>query len=320
MATQKRKTIALNPLRDIQSKVKLAEKPVKDSLVEGSAPTSSVKKVAAAAKKVPASVANTKLEKSAAKITKTASKNVKYTTAEQNAKPAPLLPVKRSKAPSKTQSSVANPEVVTSASTEDILSAAQKGAALEGANEIFEAELSLVSAPTRDALFADGGSYATGKKTVAKWSKISLATILLPNSLLEYAAISGIQLKMLHELSRAYGIPFQADGVKVIIGSILGGSVAYFLSDLYSNWVKVIPVVGKPIAFLSEPAMAYITTYAVGFVFLEHFENNGSFQDIELEQIKKSIKLKISEKYQELVKSNKLTGSKRFFGFKNASA
>ncbi len=315
MATQKRKTIALNPLRDIQSKVKSPEK-----MVEESNSASSFKKATSATKKVPASAANTKLEKPAAKRTNATSKNAKHSTAEQLAKSAPVLPVKRSKAPSKKQSPVTSADPVANPAAEEILSVTKKGAALEGANEIFEAELSLVSAPTRDALFADGGSYAAGKKTVAKWSKISLATILLPNSLLEYAAISGIQLKMLHELSRAYGIPFKADGVKVIIGSILGGSVAYFLSDLYSNWVKVIPVVGKPIAFLSEPAMGYITTYAVGFVFLEHFENNGSFQDIELEQIKKSIKLKIAEKYQELVKGNKLTGSKRFFGFKNAHA
>ena len=315
MATQKRKTIALNPLRDIQSKVKSSEE-----TVEESNSASSFTKATSETKKVPELAANAKLEKPAAKTTKAASKNAKHSTAEQLAKAAPVLPVKRSKAPSKKQSPVTSADPIANPATEEILSFTKKGAPLEGANQIFEAELSLIPAPTRDALFADGGSYAAGKKTVAKWSKISLATILLPNSLLEYAAISGIQLKMLHELSRAYGIPFKADGVKVIIGSILGGSVAYFLSDLYSNWVKVIPVVGKPIAFLSEPAMAYITTYAVGFVFLEHFENNGSFQDIELEQIKKSIKLKISEKYQELVKSNKLTGSKRFFGFKNASA
>ena len=320
MATQKRKTIALNPLRDIQSKAKLADKPVKDSLVKVSKPAPSFKKVTSVTKKVSASAADTKLEKSAVKKSKIVAKSAKHSTPEPLVKAAPASSVKRSKAPSKTQSSAATPDAVASTATEEKLNSAKKGTALEGANEIFEAELSLISAPTRDALFADGGSYEVGKKTVAKWSKISLATIVLPNSLLEYAAISGIQLKMLHELSRTYGIPFKADGVKVIIGSILGGSVAYFLSDLYSNWVKVIPVVGKPIAFLSEPAMAYLTTYAVGFVFLEHFENNGSFQDIELEQIKKSIKLKISEKYKELVKGNKLTGTKGFFSFKNVSA
>jgi uncharacterized protein (DUF697 family) len=320
MATQKRKTIALNPLRDIHSKGKLAHKPLKDSLVKVPKSASSLKKVTAVTKGVPASGVNAKLDKPAVKRSKPVSKSVNQATTEPLVKPTLASLVKGSKAPPKTQSSVTNPDAVAGAMAEEKLSAVKKGAAPEGANEIFEAELSLISSPTRDALFSDGGSYAVGKKTVLKWSKISLATIVLPNSLLEYAAISGIQLKMLHDLSRIYDIPFKADGVKVIIGSILGGSVAYFLSDLYSNWVKVIPVVGKPIAFLSEPAMAYLTTYAVGFVFLEHFENNGSFQDIELEQIKKSIKLKISEKYKELVKGNKLTGTKRFFSFKNVSA
>lgn len=283
MATQKRKTIALNPLKDIKSKAGSTVESANPSSVKkppakASPKISSVKKSAEAREPKKLKTSNPKV---AAKPDSDADKNLGAKNDSVSARGA-LIP--------------------------------------EGASEIFEAELSLISAPTHDALFADGLSYELGQKTVIKWSRISLATILLPNSILEYAAISGVQLKMLHDLSRIYGIPFKADAVKVIIGSILGGSVAYFLSDIYANWVKVIPVVGKPIAFLTEPAMAYVTTYAVGYVFLEHFENNGSFQDIELEKMKKTIKLKISEKYKELIKNNKLTGSKRFFGVKDVPA
>lgn len=283
MATQKRKTIALNPLKDIKSKA--------GSTVESANPSSVKKPPAKASPKI------SSVKKSA---DASEPKKLKTSSSKVAAKP----------------DSDADKNL---GAKNDSVSA--RGAVIpEGASEIFEAELSLISAPTHDALFADGLSYELGQKTVIKWSRISLATILLPNSILEYAAISGVQLKMLHDLSRIYGIPFKADAVKVIIGSILGGSVAYFLSDIYANWVKVIPVVGKPIAFLTEPAMAYVTTYAVGYVFLEHFENNGSFQDIELETMKKTIKLKISEKYKELIKNNKLTGSKRFFGVKDVPA
>jgi hypothetical protein len=40
----------------------------------------------------------------------------------------------------------------------------------------------------------------------------------------------------------------------------------------------------------------------VGYVFLEHFHNKGTFQDIELKHFKESIKNKVSEKYQLLLK------------------
>jgi hypothetical protein len=62
-----------------------------------------------------------------------------------------------------------------------------------------------------------------------------------------------------------------------------------------------------------------VTTYAVGLVFLEHFERNGSFQNIDLESIKKSIKEKVNQKYQELLKSKKLMGGKNLFGLNKAS-
>lgn len=283
MATQKRKTIALNPLKDFKSKA--------GSTIESANPSSVKKAAAKASPKI-----------SSAKKSPKASEAKKLKSSNSKAAAKPHLDANKNLG-AKNDSVSARGTIIP-----------------EGASEIFEAELSLISAPTHDALFADGLSYELGQKTVIKWSRISLATILLPNSILEYAAISGVQLKMLHDLSRIYGIPFKADAVKVIIGSILGGSVAYFLSDIYANWVKVIPVVGKPIAFLTEPAMAYVTTYAVGYVFLEHFENSGSFQDIDLEKMKKTIKLKISEKYKELIKNNKLTGSKRFFGVKDVPA
>jgi uncharacterized protein (DUF697 family) len=143
---------------------------------------------------------------------------------------------------------------------------------------------------------------------------------VLPNTIIEYVVISGIQLKMLRDMSSLYGIPFKADALKVILGSVLGGGIAYFLSDIYSGLVKSIPFVGKPIALLSEPAIAYVTTYAVGFVFLEHFERNGSFDNINLEQMKVSIKNKMAEKYRELLKKKSSIGKKSASGFEKASA
>jgi uncharacterized protein (DUF697 family) len=191
---------------------------------------------------------------------------------------------------------------------------------VETANDIFDAELSSSSTSFKRAIVVSCNRFEQGERIVQKWSKISLATILLPNTIVEYVVISGIQLKMLRDMSHLYGIPFKADAFKVILGSILGGGVAYFLSDVYSGLVKNIPFVGKPIALLSEPAIAYVTTYAVGFVFLEHFERNGSFDNINLEQMKVSIKAKIAEKYRELLKKKNPLGKKSASGFENAPA
>lgn len=309
---QKRKTISLNPLRDIKSKAIVDKKP--GLAIDTSNKATQVKKIttksqsaATLAKKLP--VKKT-AEKSKATdknksgiVTPKVSTHLRINKGNQN--PSGIV---RDPAPS--DEAVLNK---TKSVQSEKIQNQKKATTPDKVNEIFDSELSLIASPTSDTLFSDGGSYAESQKIIIKWSKISLATIVLPNSILEYAAISGIQLKMLHEMSKSYGIPFKADAVKVIIGSILGGSVAYFLSDIYSGVVKQIPVIGKPISFISEPAMAYITTYAVGYVFLEHFENNGDFQNIEIEHIKRTINTKISEKYKEMIKGNKLMRPKRFF-------
>jgi len=190
----------------------------------------------------------------------------------------------------------------------------------KSANEIFNAELSSSPKSLKRAIVVTTNRFDLGQQIINKWSKVSLLTIVLPNTVLEYIVISGIQLKMLRDMSKLYRIPFKVDAFKVILGSILGGSVAYFLSDFYSGLVKSVPFVGKPIVFLTEPAIAYVTTYAVGFVFLEHFERQGSFDNIDLGQMKASIKNKIAEKYQELLNKKIKSSKKNAPGFEKASA
>ena len=310
MATQ-RKTIAKNPLMGIQPRTKVSEKKnVSSALTKPSASQKQgvvvkkkvSKKTSAVAKAIPkAKTKKVVTDLAANKVVRIESKKAKDT--KVSLKPN-LSIVKAS----------------SSSSIEELESILHKKEfVVESANAIFDAEISALSISTKRGILAEADRFERSKKIIVKWSRISLLTIAVPNTVLEYVAISGMQARMLQEVSRVYGVPFKADAVKVIVGSILGGSVAYFLSDFYSSWVRSIPVVGKPISFLTEPAIAYVTTYAVGLVFLEHFERNGSFQNIDLESIKKSIKEKVNQKYQELLKSKKRVGGKNLFGLNKAA-
>jgi uncharacterized protein (DUF697 family) len=153
-----------------------------------------------------------------------------------------------------------------------------------------------------EIIFDEEQRYAEGHRIVEKWSKISISSFFIPVPLLDFALVSALQVKMLYELSKLYGIPFKMNAVSLIIGSILGGGASYFLSDTYTAIISKVPVVGPPIASFTVPSLAFATTYGVGYVFLEHFHNKGTFQDIELKHFKESIKNKVSEKYQLLLK------------------
>jgi len=310
MATQ-RKTIAKNPLMGIQPRTKVGEKKKVSSALTKSntAQKQGVAKSKIATKKTPAKAKAIPIAKTKKIVAERAS-NKSVRVGSKKAKDA-KAPLKPNLSLVKASSSTSIEELETILHKKEFVT--------ESANAIFDAEISALSISTKREILAEADRFEQSKKIIVKWSRISLLTIAVPNTVLEYVVISGIQAKMLQEVSKVYGVPFKADAVKVIVGSILGGSVAYFLSDFYSSWIRSIPIVGKPISFLTEPAIAYVTTYAVGLVFLEHFERNGSFQNIDLESIKKSIKEKVNQKYQELLKSKKLMGGKNLFGLNKAS-
>lgn len=300
MATEKRKTIALNPLKGIQSGVVPSQKKVEAIKSDDVASKShAAKSRSTVSKKLSAPVGKSNPSLSAKKVV--------ASTKQPAAKEKTGLSKQQS-----TKSEIKHKTRIADKAR------GQGSSAL--ANEIFDLELSQITTSFDAVALNEVEQYAAGQKIIKKWSKISLATILLPSTMIEYAAISGIQLKMLHEMSAVYKIPFKADAVKVILGSILGGGVAYFLSDLYTNLLKSIPIVGRPITLISEPLIAYVTTYAVGIVFLEHFENEGSFHDIEIKQFKETIQVKMSEKYKEMIKDKAWSRYKLFPKSKKVTA
>src|SRR5882757_8796143 len=93
---------------------------------------------------------------------------------------------------------------------------------------------------------------------------------LIPLPLADLAAISGVQLKMIHALSKLYGVPFSRDAAKSVIGALVGGGGALALAAPAGSALKLIPVVGQIAGALAQPALAAASTYALGKVFIQH--------------------------------------------------
>ncbi len=102
---------------------------------------------------------------------------------------------------------------------------------------------------------------------------------LIPLPGVDPAAISGVQLKMVHSLSKLYGLPFSRDAAKSVIGALVGGGGAVVLSAPMGSMIKAVPVVGQIAGTLTQPALAAATTYALGKVFIQHFETGGNLLD-----------------------------------------
>ena len=115
-------------------------------------------------------------------------------------------------------------------------------------------------------------------ETVKRYMWLSGAAGLVPVPLADLIAVSGVQLKMLADISKIYDFPFQASRGKMVIGSLMGYVLPRALSfGVLGSLIKGIPVVG---VLAGEPAMALFSAasaWALGSVFIQHFESGGTF-------------------------------------------
>lgn len=118
---------------------------------------------------------------------------------------------------------------------------------------------------------------------VKRYAWFSAGAGLIPVLYLDGVAVAGVQLKMLAEVSKIYGVPFQENLGKAAVASlacfILPHSAAF---GALSQAVPGLSVVGAPLA----AAFAGVYSWATGNIFIQHFESGGTFLNFDAERFK----------------------------------
>lgn len=113
----------------------------------------------------------------------------------------------------------------------------------------------------------------------------------VPIPIIDLLAISGVQVKMLKELSDRYNIPFLEHKVKNLVGALLSGTVSTGLgAALAFSALKVVPLLGTAAGFVAIPIAAGAMTYATGRVFIQHFESGGTFLDFDPKAVREKFR------------------------------
>jgi uncharacterized protein (DUF697 family) len=129
------------------------------------------------------------------------------------------------------------------------------------------------------------------KAIVRKYMYWSMGAGLIPVPYADMAAVTGVQIKMLADLAKHYEIPFSKNKVKEIVAALIGGALpGPIAGSMLGSAVKMVPVVGPIIGGVSVPLLSGATTYAVGNVFIRHFESGGNFIDFEPAKVKDEFK------------------------------
>lgn len=136
-------------------------------------------------------------------------------------------------------------------------------------------------------------------RIVEKYSAFASGSVLLPIPGIDIVYITGIQLKMLSELSKLYKIEFKRDRGKAIVTSLISGIFANrFMFSAAPFMVRYIPVVGFLMAPLSIVLFSSAVTYSVGKVFIQHFESGGTFLNFKPDEVRTFFRKEFEKKYQ----------------------
>jgi len=93
---------------------------------------------------------------------------------------------------------------------------------------------------------------------------------------------------MLALICGIYDQPFSKESAKSIVASLAGGALAGGEASSMSigSRLKMVPVVGTVASWLVTPAIAAVTTYAIGKVFVHHLETGGTILSFEAKKMK----------------------------------
>ena len=132
---------------------------------------------------------------------------------------------------------------------------------------------------------------------------LSLAIGAVPLPLIDVAALGGVQLQMLSRLAKQYDIAFSEQRGKSVIGSLAGGGGSVIASATADRLIMHLIPVGWLIGAVSGALFSGASTFAVGKVFIQHFESGGTFLTFDPEKVRRYYAQQFQQGSAEVAKS-----------------
>lgn len=121
--------------------------------------------------------------------------------------------------------------------------------------------------------------------TVKSWSQWAVLAGLIPAPVVDTVAISAIQIKMIHTLCKLYHVQFKKEAALAVVSGLVGGSLTTTLAGMGGVVLSNLPGIGSLMKYTAQPVLSYASTYALGRVFMRHFENHGTMVDIDSKKL-----------------------------------
>lgn len=128
------------------------------------------------------------------------------------------------------------------------------------------------------------------EKTIRSHVYMAMGLGIVPFSFFNAATVTAVQLKLVRDLSGQYGVSFKEGAARKIIAAVAGAGVSTLATPLVESIVGGIPIIGLPLVIGTKPVLNGLTTYAVGRMFITHFERGGTFMSANFDALKEDFK------------------------------
>ena len=118
---------------------------------------------------------------------------------------------------------------------------------------------------------------------------------LIPVPIVDIAALARVQVVLIRDICQVYGVDFKEHRLRTRVVALAGDVAAI-------GALKMIPVLGALFAGVTTAAAGAASTYALGMVFIEHFEQGGTLLDFDPARFREVFQREF-EKGKELVAS-----------------
>jgi uncharacterized protein (DUF697 family) len=125
---------------------------------------------------------------------------------------------------------------------------------------------------------------------ISKYTLYAAGAGLVPIPVVDLAALAAVNLAMIQDITKHYGADFSEQWGKSTVAALLGGLTASSVAKSRGamHVLRVIPIVGQALASVSMSIYGAAATYAVGRVFVAHFEGGGTMLSFDVDKAKQA--------------------------------
>jgi len=147
-------------------------------------------------------------------------------------------------------------------------------------------EAEAVEEQAADVSNTEDSRHDKGLVTVKNYTLTSLTAAAIPLPLVDLGILTGVQVKMLYDLSRIYDVEFSSKIANAAIAPLVASTLPIVTTPLLASTIKFVPGVGQAAGVASMLVLGGAATHALGMVFIRHLEQGGNFADFDIKTVK----------------------------------